>query len=487
MVIDVDVMPRMHSRILSSIVAAALTLGVAPARAQSPAAGLTQGDLAQTSRQLEQLAARVGPAVVEIITLGYASEDITDDEKGLLVAPSRGSGSGVILDSDGYIVTNAHVVENAHRIQVQVATQPPDDDKHHSVLRAHARLLTARLIAIDEETDLAVIKVEAKGLPTLDFADSEEVRPGQLVLAFGSPMGLNSSVSLGVISAVARQLESDDPMIYIQTDAPINPGNSGGPLVDMDGHVVGINTLILSQSGGNEGLGFAAPSNIVRNVVQQIRKYGRVRRGEIGVRAQTITPLLADGLSLPRTSGVILSDVFADTPAFRAGLKPGDIVLSLDGKAMENGRQLQVNLYSRAVGDTVRLEVQRGTQTLPVLVSVAERDDDPTRFTPLVAPDEPYIERLGVLGITLDTKSAALLSDIRIGSGVVVAATSTDLVPNAEGQLKPGDLIHALNGASIKAVGELRSGVERLKIGDAAVLQVERDGELLYVSVRIER
>jgi serine protease Do len=329
--------------------------------------------------------------------------------------------------------------------------------------------------------------VEEKGLPTLDFADSEEVRPGQLVLAFGSPMGLNSSVSLGVISAVARQLESDDPMIYIQTDAPINPGNSGGPLVDMDGHVVGINTLILSQSGGNEGLGFAAPSNIVRNVVQQIRKYGRVRRGEIGVRAQTITPLLADGLGLPRRSGVILSDVFSDTPAFRAGLKPGDIVLSLDGKAMENGRQLQVNLYSRAVGDTVRLEVQRGTQTMPVLVPVAERDDDPTRFTPLVAPDEPYIERLGVLGITLDTKSAALLSDIRIGSGVVVAATSTDLVPNAEGQLKPGDLIHALNGASIKAVGELRSGVERLKIGNAAVLQVERDGELLYVSVRIER
>jgi serine protease Do len=437
---------------------------------------------------LEDLAARVGPAVVEIITLGYANTDLADDERGLLVAPSRGSGSGVIVDADGYIVTNAHVIEGARRIQVEIATPSNGDgETHHSVMQTRSRLVPAKVVAVDDETDLAVIKVQEKGLPTLDFADSEEVRPGQLVLAFGSPMGLNSSVTLGVISAVARQLESDDPMIYIQTDAPINPGNSGGPLVDMDGRVVGINTLILSQSGGNEGLGFAAPSNIVRNVVQQVRKYGRVRRGEIGVRAQTITPLMADGLKLSRATGVILSDVFSETPAFRAGLKPGDIVLSLDGKPMENGRQLQVNLYSRAVGDTVRLEIQRGTQTLPILVSVAERDDDPTRFTPLVAADEPYIERLGILGITLDTKSASLLSDIRVGSGVVVAATSNDLVPNSEGQLKPGDLIHGLNGTVIKTVAELRSGIQRLKVGDAVVLQVERDGELLYVAMRVER
>jgi serine protease Do len=182
-----------------------------------------------------------------------------------------------------------------------------------------------------------------------------------------------------------------------------------------------------------------------------------------------------------------LSDVFPETPAFRAGIKAGDIVLSLDGKLMENARQLQVNLYGRAVGDTVRLEIQRGSQTLAILVAVAERDDDPTRFTPLVSPDEPYVERLGILGLTLDTKAAALLSDLRISSGIVVAATSMDLVPNAEGQLKPGDLIHALNGTPMKAIGELRAAVERLKVGDAVVLQVERDGELLYVALRVER
>jgi serine protease Do len=471
----------MHSRILSSIVAAALVLAAAPARAQTRAAALTEGDLVQTSRQLEQLAARVGPAVVEIITLGYASEDISDDERGLLVAPSRGSGSGVILGADGYIVTNAHVVEGAHRIQVQVATPPPDDEKHHSVLQSHARLLTGRLVAIDEETDLAVIKVEAKGLPTLDFADSDQVHPGQLVLAF------DSTVTLGVISAVARQLEPDEAMIYLQTDAPINPGNSGGPLVNVDGKVVGINTLILSQSGGNEGLGFAAPSNIVRNVFEQIRKYGRVRRGEIGVRAQTITPLIAEGLHLPRETGVILSDVYPGTPAERSGLKAGDIVVSLDGKPMENGRQMQVNLYGRAVGDTVQLEIERGTTVQPVLVKVAEREDDPTRFSPLVAPDEPYIDRLGVLGLTLDAKAAEMLPDLRFTSGVVIAATSAATLSGAEGQLKSGDVLHDVNGKPVTSVEELRAAIARLKAGDAVVMQVEREGELIYVALRLEK
>ena len=455
MVIDVDVMPRMHSRIVSSIVAAALTLGVAPARAQSRAAGLAQGDLAQTSRQLEQLAARVGPAVVEIVTLGYASEDVTDDEKGLLVAPSRGSGSGVILDSDGYIVTNAHVVEGAHRIQVQVASEPPDDDKHHSVLRAHARLLTGRLIAIDEETDLAVIKVEAKGLPTLDFADSDQVHPGQLVLAFGSPMGLSSTVTLGVISAIARQLEPDDAMIYLQTDAPINPGNSGGPLVNVDGKVVGINTLILSQSGGNEGLGFAAPSNIVRNVFEQIRKYGRVRRGEIGVRAQTITPLLAEGLHLSRETGVILSDVYPGTPAERSGLKAGDIVVSLDGKPMENGRQLQVGLYRRGIGDVVALDILRDGQPQSVRVTMSGRRDSLTDLSAGADPRDHVVARLGILGVDLNATVAKMLPPLRIVAGVLIVSTTPGVLDTRDGELRAGDVIHVVNRQPV-AIAPLR-------------------------------
>src|SRR4029453_1856744 len=187
-------------------------------------------DLGATSRSLEALAARVGPAVVEIITLGYGTDDVDDVERGMLVAPSRGGGSGVIVSSNGHIVTNAHVVEGAHQIQVELLIERPAvSGEHRSAVRPRPRLVPARVIAIDEETDLAVIKVDEEGLPTLEFADSDDVHPGQLVLAFGSPMGLNSSVTLGVVSAVARQLEADDPMIYIQTDAPINPGNTGGP------------------------------------------------------------------------------------------------------------------------------------------------------------------------------------------------------------------------------------------------------------------
>ena len=186
-------------------------------------------------------------------------------------------------------------MQGAHRIQVELPVRDTGVPGR-SLVRPRPRLVGAQLVAIDEETDLAVVKVAERDLPALAFADSDGVRPGQIVMAFGSPLGLASSVTLGVVSAVARQLETEDPMVYLQTDAPINPGNSGGPLVNLDGQIVGINTLILSQSGGNEGLGFAAPSNIVRRVFEQIRQYGRVRRGEIGVRAQTITPLLAEGL-----------------------------------------------------------------------------------------------------------------------------------------------------------------------------------------------
>jgi len=184
-------------------------------------------------------------------------------------------------------------------------------------------------------------------------------------------------------------------MIYIQTDAPINPGNSGGPLVDMHGNVIGINTLIFSQSGGSEGIGFAAPSNIVKNVYNQIRSTGRVRRGEIGVFVQTITPLLATGLDLPRVGRVVIADVEPYSPAATAGLRIGDIILSLDRKAMENGRQFDVNLYSRSVGDHVILEIQRGEIDKIIKVEIRERPNDPGRFSDMVSPERNLIPKLG--------------------------------------------------------------------------------------------
>ena len=215
------------------------------------------------------------------------------------------------------------------------------------------------------------------------------------MLALGSPLGLSSSVTMGVVSAVARQLAPEDPMIYIQTDAPINPGNSGGALVDTEGRLVGINTMILSQSGGNEGIGFAAPSNIVRNVFNQIRKYGRVRRGEIGVNSQTVTPLLAEALGLADDAAVIVSDVVPGSPAERAGLRPGDVVTALDGKTMENGRQFRINVYARGAGEQVALDVRRGTRQLQIRVPVAERATGVSRLSDLIGTPKP-ISQVGI-------------------------------------------------------------------------------------------
>jgi serine protease Do len=275
-------------------------------------------------------------------------------------------------------------------------------------------------------------------------------------------------------------------MIYIQTDASINPGNSGGPLVDAEGRVIGINTLILSQSGGNEGLGFAAPSNIVRHVFEQVRRYGRVRRGEIGVRAQTITPALAEGLSLSRDWGVVLGDVYPDGPAAKAGLQVGDIVETLDGKPMENGRQLQVNLYGRAVGEAVALHVDRAGRTFDAKVVVVERDDDPLRFESLVSADDLVIPQLGIVGLDMNDRVRELLSDLRDASGVVVASASHDAPPSWEGELEVGDVIHALNRTRVTSIADLRRQLAAVKPGQALVLQIEREGTLRYVSGRVE-
>ena len=272
----------------------------------------------ELSASLQALSERVSPAVVQIFTTGFAPvQDVVGASTGL-VSTQRSGGSGVLVDPDGYIVTNAHVVEGTRRIQVLLAVPPDESAQWRSILRPRGKRVPAEIVGIDQETDLAVLKVEQKGLPSLELGDSDRVRQGQLVLAFGSPLGLENSVSLGVVSSVARQLRSEDPMIYIQTDATINPGNSGGPLVDTEGRVVGINTLIVSQSGGSEGIGFAAPSNIVQHVYSQIRKSGRVRRGHLGVATQTVTPTLAAGLGLPQNWGVVVKDVLPFGPGLQS-------------------------------------------------------------------------------------------------------------------------------------------------------------------------
>jgi serine protease Do len=446
----------------------------------SPMRGLTE-----LSQSLQDLAERVSPSVVQIFVTGYAEPDEDDPTAGEPLL-ERSSGSGVIVDPDGYIVTNAHVIERATRIEVELPLAATGTAPGASVIRRRGRIVGAQIVAIDHETDVAVVKVEGKGLPVLAFGDSEALRPGQIVLAFGSPLGLESSVTLGVVSAVARQLTPEDPMIYIQTDAPINPGNSGGALVDTEGRLVGISTLIYSQSGGNEGIGFAAPSNIVRNVFAQIRKTGRVRRGDIGVYAQTLTPLLAEGLGVSVDAGVVLSDVTPGGPAARAGLQPGDLVLALDGKRMENGRQLRINLYARGVDDTVMIDVQRGDRKLSIRVPVGERNSDTGRLSDLSA-QQVAIRALGVLGLTLTPQIAQLLPDLRREKGVVVATVSQHVPYSQQGRLQPGDVIYSFNGKVIETVADLNAAASPLEPGTAAILHLERSGTLMYLAFRIER
>jgi len=441
-----------------------------------PAAPPRPPDLTQLSQSLEELAQRVAPSVVQVLTTGYEPAD------GDLVR-QRASGSGVILDPDGYVVTNAHVVQGARRIQVALAGLASGAPGARSILKAPGRVVGAVVVGTDRETDLAVLKIDEKGLPALSLGDSETLRPGELVLAFGSPLGLENSVTLGVVSAVARQVRPEDRMIYVQTDASINPGNSGGPLIDGRGRVVGINTFIFSQSGGSEGIGFAAPSNIVRNVFDQIRRTGRVHRGEIGVRVQTVTPALAAGLGLRQDWGVVLADVPAGGPAGTAGLRIGDLVLKLDGKAMENARQLEVDLYPLAPGGSVSLEVLRGAQRLSFVVPVAERPGDPERLADRVSRERNTVERLGVLALDLDEEVVRMLPPLRGGAGAVVATAAGRADPDP---LRPGDVIYSVNQEPVAGVEALRAALARIKPGASAVLQVERGGELRFVVLDLE-
>ena len=453
--------------------------------AQPPAQPKKADSLREFSESLQHLSQRVSRSLVQVFATGYSLGDETEGSRSAVVTRQKATGSGVILSADGYIVTNRHVVANARRVRVRIAESAPAAPGHHSVLRPAGKLLEARVVGVDRDTDVAVLKVERTKLPHLTLGDSEQLRQGQLVMAFGNPLGLENSVSMGVVSSVARQIKPDDPMVYIQTDAPINPGNSGGPLVDTEGRVMGINTFILSQSGGSEGLGFAIPSNIVSNVYAQIRKDGHVHRGEIGAYGQTITPALAAGLGLAQDWGVILADVYPDGPAAKAGLEVGDIVLSLNGKSMENARQLLVNLYRYQVGDKVKLEVLRGKNKFTYAVPVVVEDDDPERFADMVDPTKNLIPELGILAIEIDQKVAEMVPDLRKQYGVVVAAAGGGSAFSG-GSLEVGDVIYAVNTEPVTSIEALRAALRTAKASEAVVLQIERDGRLLYMALESE-
>jgi serine protease Do len=437
--------------------------------------------LAKLSSSFQSLAKRVSPAVVQIVTRGYAP---VQGEGAGTVATQSGTGSGIILDPEGYIITNAHVVQGAQWVRVLLSEDPQDTDDEGIATRPQGKMIPATIVGIDSDTDLAVLKIDAKKLHFLELADSSKLHQGQLVMACGSPLGLENTVSMGVISSVSRQIRPEDAMVYIQTDAPINPGNSGGALVDTTGKVVGINTFILTQSGGSEGLGFAIPSNVVNNIFRQIKKDGHAHRGYIGVQARTITPTLATGLKLPRDWGVILEDVTPDTPADVAGLKPGDLILSLNGKPVADARRFEIGIFQRAIGDSVELEILRGSEKLTTSVSVEERPNDPNRFADFVTRESNLIPQLGILALDLNEEVAKMLPQLRKPAGVVVAARIAD-APSLGEEFLPGDLISAINGETVMNIQGLRAALSKIHSGDPIVVQVQRQGKLAFLAFEL--
>jgi len=441
--------------------------------------------LGELSVSLESLVNRVRPSVVQIFSTGYVTADETDSSNtAALLSRQRSTGSGIILSDDGFIVTNAHVVLGARRIQVRISMALRTG--RTSTFEPEVKLLDAKLIGMDREMDVAVIKIDRAGLPHLPFGNSDGVRQGELVMAFGTPRGLEGSVSMGIVSSTSRELHPDDFLAYIQTDAPINPGNSGGPLIDAQGRVVGINTFILSESGGSEGLGFAIPSNIVSTIYTQIRKEGHVHRGRIGIYVQTISPAVAEGLSLTRDWGVLVGDVTPDGPADKAGVKIGDVVLTANGRIMRNARQLEAYIYRSPMKQKITLQVLRGQDQLSMDVPVIDSVDDPQRFADMVNPEDNLVPKLGILAIGIDKNLAAMLPGLRNSYGVVVAAGSsaTDLTTGTG--LQPGDVIYSVNKAPVGTVEALRKKVDEFKSGDEVAMQIERSGRLMYVSIEIE-
>ncbi len=440
----------------------------------------------QFSTSVQSLVQRVSPSVVQVLVSGYTPID--EDHAGdtdVVLGKQRSLASGVVVDPDGFVMTNAHVVAGGQRIQVVLPGAPADASPMRSLVASRGRTVDARVVGLSREVDLALLKVDATGLPALPLADYDRLRQGELVFAFGSPEGLRNSVSMGVVSAVARQPDADHAMIYIQTDAPINHGNSGGPLVNVNGEVVGINTFILSESGGSEGLGFAIPSAIVDVAFRQLRSYGHLHQGQIGANLQTVTPELARGLELSRDWGVIVSDLLPDGPAERAGIRVKDIVLSIDGRPIESLPGLAFSLYARNAGDRLNVGVLRGERELTFDVPVIERPHEVDHLADTVDPSRAMIRQLGILGLAVDDKVARMLPDLRMPTGVVVAARTADS-HGADTSLAAGDVIHEVNGRPVASVAALRTELDAVKAHSPVVLQIEREGVLRFVALDLD-
>jgi serine protease Do len=460
------------------------------------------GALAQFSGALEKLAATVAPAVVQVQVSAWCASDAADGEDATKLTSCRVVGSGVIVDPAGYIITNEHVVRNARHIRVMLTPKSDHStdgvrlpEKHlalDSVVEGANReplgareVLDAVVLGTSRDTDLALLKIDASGLRAIPLQQTGTApRQGQVVLAVGSPEGLDNTMTIGIVSAVGRQPHPDYPMLYIQTDAAINPGNSGGPLLNVEGELIGINTFMFSESGRNQGLGFAVPAAVVRYVYEQLRTHGVIRYSLVGVRVQTVTPGIARGLGLSRGYGVMISDVLPKSPADSAGLRQRDIIVAVDGAAISTLPFYTAMMYLHDPNVPVAVTALRGNQTLEFHVPAVAVNDQGDATTS-IDPNESLIPDLGIFGKPVNIL-VALRNGLRSETGIYVVAT-TGGNQGSGTAIAPGDVITSINGKQILSMEELRDTIHSLTGNKPAVFEIERRDQFLYVEREIDK
>ncbi len=381
--------------------------------------------------------------------------------------PVKGAGSGFIVNSDGYILTNTHVVANAQEVTVRLTDR---------------REFAAKVIGADERTDVAVIKINASNLPIVKLGDPTRLKPGQWVLAIGSPFGFENSATAGIISATARSVPGENFVPFIQTDVAVNPGNSGGPLFNLQGEVIGINSQIFSRTGGFMGVSFAIPIDVARNVEEQLIKTGRVVRGRIGVTIQDVNAQLAESFGLDRPHGALVSSVEKDGPAAQAGIVAGDVILGVAGHAIERYGELSGTIAAMKPGAEANLNVWRNGKQQTVMVKVAELKEQPPALAARGrgAPDEHKSDRASALGLTVRPLEAREKEQAGTTGSLVVEQVSG---PAQEAEVEPGDIILGVNGKRVHTVQELQDAARGG--GKSVALLIQREDAQIFVPLRL--